>query len=176
MLAVEQNYRAGRAFAGGYFAYGFTIIEIIVVVVILAVAAAVAIPLLSSAGSMRASSAANIVAADLEYAKSLAITKGQNYTVDFDESAESYQIQDSTGEAIRHPVKKGFGYVMDFSQDNRLSRVDIVTVDFASSSEVTFDYLGSPNTGGYVSIGCDGSNMKVNVEPVTGFISIENVD
>jgi prepilin-type N-terminal cleavage/methylation domain-containing protein len=171
MLTAKQNNRARRAFS-----CGFTVIEIIVVVVILAIAAAVAIPLLGSADSMRVNSAANIVAADLEYAKSLAITKGQNYTVVFDASAESYRIEDSTGNVIGHPVKKGFDYVMDFSQDSRLSKVDIVTVNFASSSEVTFDYLGSPDNGGYVSIGCDGTSMKVNVEPVTGFISIEDVD
>ncbi|MBN2269206.1 MAG: prepilin-type N-terminal cleavage/methylation domain-containing protein, partial [Sedimentisphaerales bacterium] len=71
---------------------GFTIIEILIVVVILAIAAMTAIPMISSAGSVQVRSAANMIAADLEYAKSLAITKGQNFTVAFDASGDSYRI------------------------------------------------------------------------------------
>ena len=153
----------------------FTLIEIMVVVIILAIAAALAIPMLSSAGSMQMDSAANIIAADLEYAKSMAITMGQNFTVDFDEAAESYRIEDQDGSVIKHPVKKGFDYIVNFRDDSRLSRVDIVDVDFASVSEVTFDYLGSPDNGGFIRLGADGAGVKVNVEPVTGFISIEDI-
>lgn len=180
MMVAEKDNRAGQTFAGGASGYGFTLVEIIIVVVILAIAAALAIPMLGSAGSMRLSSAANVVAADLEYAKSLAITKGQNFSVAFNQDDESYQIEigDGSGTVIAHPVKKGFPYIVNFGQDSRFSGVDIVTVDFAPAdpAKVTFDYLGSPNAGGYVLIGCNGSNMKVNVEPVTGFVSIEDVD
>ncbi len=65
-------------FAAGRLRCGFTIIEILIVVVILAIAAMTAIPMMSSAGSVQVRSVANMIAADLEYAKSLAITKGQN--------------------------------------------------------------------------------------------------
>lgn len=154
----------------------FTVIEIMVVVIILAIAAALAIPMLGSAGSMQLDSAANIIAADLEYAKSMAIAMGQNFTVVFDETAESYRIEDLAG-VIKHPVKKGFDYIVSFRDDSRLARVDIVDVDFASVSEVTFDYLGSPDNGGFIhlGLGADGAGVKVNVEPVTGFISIEDI-
>src|SRR3972149_7751278 len=76
---------------------GFTIIEILIVVVILAIAAMTAIPMMSSAGSVQVRSVSNMIAADLEYAKSLAITKGQDFTVVFDTGGDSYRIEDQSG-------------------------------------------------------------------------------
>jgi prepilin-type N-terminal cleavage/methylation domain-containing protein len=155
--------------------YGFTLIEIIIVVVILAIAAMTALPMLSSASSVQIRSAANLIAADLEYAKSMAISRGQDYYVRFNESANSYQIEDHTGTVIQHPVKKGFNYVMDFSNDRRLGRVDITNVTFTpdgSFNKVKFDCLGSPDTGGTITLNAEGTTATITVEPVTGYISI----
>jgi len=152
---------------------GFTVIEIMVVVIILSIAAALAIPMLSSAGSVQLDSAADMIAGDLEYAKSVAIAKGQNHSVVFDKTTESYRIEDSSGSVVRDPVKKGFDYVVSFENDSRLNKVDIVDVDFDSTNKITFDYLGSCDNGGFVRLGADGASIKVNVEAVTGFISIE---
>ena len=162
----------------------FTMVEIIIVVVIIAIAAMVAIPLMTSAASMQIRSAANMIAADLEYAKSMAISRQKRYAVVFNESTESYQIEDPNG-IIDHPVKKGFPYAIDFRNDGRLSKVDIVEVDFDpdSSHTITFDYLGSPYSGsgalnplnsGVISLQAGGTTTTITVEPVTGFISIED--
>jgi type II secretion system protein H len=160
---------------------GFTLIEILIVVVIIAIAAMVVVPLASSAASMQIRSAANMIAADLEYAKSMAISRGQNFSVVFDKTEESYRIKNQDGEVIAHPVKKGFDYVVDFRNESRLDKVDIVDVDFDATSEVKFDYLGSPYNGGnsplnsgVISLQAGGSTVTVNVEPVTGFISVED--
>ena len=149
---------------------GFTVIEIIVVIVIMAIAAVCAIPLMSSAGSTQIRSAANVVASDLEYAKSMAIAQQKEYTVIFDTSNESYEIQDPDG-VIDHPVKKGFQYIMNFSTDSRLNRVGIDSVTFSGNS-VTFDSLGIPDNGGNVVLGATDATATVSVEDVTGFISI----
>ena len=153
---------------------GFTMVEIIIVAVIIAIAAMMVIPMMSSAGSMQIRSAANMIAADLEYAKSMAISRQKIYTVVFDESAESYQIEDPNG-IIKHPVKKGFDYIVNFRNDSRLNKVDIAAVNFSgtNTNEVKFNYLGSPiNGGGTVSLSAGDFTMTVRVEPVTGFISI----
>jgi len=150
---------------------GFTVIEILIVVVIIAIAAAMAIPMMSSAGSGQVRSAANMVAADLEYAKSMAISRGQNFSVVFDESTESYSVKDQDG-VIAHPVKKGFDYVIDFRSDSRLDKVDIKEVDFNSEEAVEFNYLGSPVNGGIIRLQADGTTVTIIVEAVTGFISI----
>ena len=163
---------------------GFTMIEIIIVAVIITIAAMVAIPLMTSAASMQIRSAANMIAADLEYAKSMAISRQKMYAVVFDKSTESYQIEDPNG-VIEHPVKKGFKYIVNFSGDSRLSKVDIVDVVFDpdSSNAITFDYLGSPYSGagttnplnkGEISLQAGGTATTITVEPVTGFISIED--
>ncbi|MBC8218789.1 MAG: prepilin-type N-terminal cleavage/methylation domain-containing protein [Planctomycetes bacterium] len=152
---------------------GFTVIEILIVVVILAIAAMTAIPMISSAGSIQVRSAGNMIAADLEYAKSLAITKGQRFSVVFDTSAESYSIEDQDGTTIAHPVKKGFDYVMDL-QDEGLDKVDITGANFSGASHVEFDYLGSPDDGGAVTVQGGGITVTISVEPVTGYITVTN--
>lgn len=158
---------------------GFTVIEILIVVVIIAIVAMIAVPMMSSAAAMQIRSAANMIAADLEYAKSMAISRGQYFSVVFDKTTESYRIENQAGDAIPHPVKKGFDYVVDFQNDGRLNRVDIVDADFDATSEIKFDYLGSPYNSdgdplnsGVISLQAGGLTRTITVEPVTGYISI----
>ncbi len=160
---------------------GFTIIEILIVVVLIGIAAMIAVPMMSSAASMQIRSAANMIAADLEYTKSMAISRGQNFSVVFDKNAESYQLEDQDGTVIAHPVKKGFDYTISFQSDNRLNRVLITDAVFEpdSSQTITFDYLGSPYSAtsnplnsGIITLQAGGITKKVHVEPVTGYISI----
>lgn len=165
---VEEDTRHGlRGISSG-----FTIIEIIIVVVILAIAALAAVPMMSSAASLQIRSAANMIAADLEYAKSMAISRGKNFSVVFDENTDSYRIEDQDG-VISHPVKKGFNYEIDFRNDGRLSKVDITNANFNTVQTVTFDCLGSPLYGGTVTLQADGNTKTITVEPITGFISIQ---
>ncbi|MFX0199633.1 MAG: GspH/FimT family protein [Candidatus Hodarchaeota archaeon] len=152
---------------------GFTIIEIVIVVIIIAIAALVAVPMMSSAASLQIRSAANMIAADLEYAKSMAISRGQKYSVVFDKDADSYKIVDPLGNVIQHPIKKGFTYVIDFQKESKLNRVDIFTAVFDTDQTVVFDCLGSPDSDGSVILQADGQTKIIMVEPVTGFISIQ---
>ena len=171
-VGVKYQYRSERVMRIPSTDSGFTVIEILIFVVIIAIAAAMAIPMMSSAGSSQVRSAANMIAADLEYAKSMAISRGQNFSVVFDKSAENYSIEDQDGSVIAHPVKKGFDYVIDFRSDSRLDKVDIANVDFNSGESVEFDYLGSPDNGGVIDLQADETTVTIIVEAVTGFISI----
>jgi len=169
---------------------GFTLIELLIVIVILSIAAAIVVPMASSAASMQLRSAANMVAADLEYAKSLALGTGQRHSVVFDAANERYWIvggtQYAVTDAIGHPVKKGFPYVVDFANDPRLGQVEVVDTDFNGSgnSIVSFDSLGSPyqggttpaplNSEGVITLQAGGISRTVSVEPVTGFVSISD--
>jgi len=159
---------------------GFTVIEILIVVVIIGIAAMIVIPMASSGAGMQIRSAADMIAADLEYAKSRAISRGQNFSVVFDVTTESYRIEDQAGTVISHPVKKGFDYIIDLGRQG-LDKVNIVAVNFDSTSGVTFDYLGSPynNSGGPLNSGtitlqAGTTTATVSVEPVTGFVSVGN--
>lgn len=154
---------------------GFTLIELLIVIVILAISAAIAVPMMSSAASMQMRAAGGIVAADLEYAKSMAISRGQNHSVVFDPTNERYEIQNQSGAVIKHPVtQKENGYVVDFTTDGRLDRVKIDSTTF-TDHKVTFDPLGSPvglAAQGVVTLTAGDFTRTVTVEPVTGFISV----
>ncbi|MHC4221198.1 MAG: prepilin-type N-terminal cleavage/methylation domain-containing protein [Planctomycetota bacterium] len=162
-------------------ACAFTLVEIMVVVIILGIAAAIVVPMAGSASGMQLSSAATKIAADMEYAKSIAISRQQNYSVIFDAANDSYEIR-VTGEAdpIEHPVKRGFDYAVDFQEESNLDQVGIFSAVFGSTSEIIFDYLGSPKDGsgndlsaeGVITLKADGSTKTVSVEPVTGFMTI----
>ena len=167
-------------------AKGFTMVELIVVVVILAIAAVIAVPMVSSAGDMQIKAAANLIYSDLDYARNMAISRQRNHAVVFNIAAESYEIQVEnplgTWTVIDHRHKAGSPYSISFANDSRLNRVDIASVLFNAESSVTFDYLGCPHAGvgtgnhlnsGAVTLDAQGFTMTVNVEPVTGYISIQ---
>ena len=120
-----------------------------------------------------------MIAADLEYAKSMAISRGQKHAVVFNATGETYQLQDQIGTVLTHPVKRGFNYVVDFSMDSRLDQVDLSSVSFDTRSTVKFDPLGSPFNGddnplnsGSVEVSVGFVSRTISVEPVTGIISV----
>ncbi len=163
-------------------AFGFTLIEVIVVVVILAIVALMAVPMFGSAADIQLKAAANMIAADLEYAKSMAISRQQNYSVVFNSTTESYEVCDKDGVVISHPINPG-DLVVAFPSDSRLNQVVIASADFDPGSEetITFDYLGSPYSGslpgtplisGTVSLEADSFTMTITVEPITGYVTI----
>lgn len=152
----------------------FTLVEVIIVLMIIGIIAAAAIPLYTSAAPIQLRTAADMVASDLEYAKSMAISTGANHSVIFNAASESYRIVGSGGQVISHPVHIGTDYIVNFANDSRLNKVDIENVfGSTTTSTVTFDNVGSPSNNGYIVLGAGGHTLKVKVEPVTGYVSIE---
>ncbi len=161
---------------------GFTLIEIVVVLVILAITALLAVPVFGTAADMQVRSAADKIAADLDYAKGLAVTRQKPYTLVFFPSEEKYQVQDAAGAEIKHPLYSGKDFVVEFALDRRLKKVNLVSTTF-SGDAVTFDYLGTPYSGtntanrlneaGWITIQADSFVLYVKIEPVTGYISVE---
>ncbi|MCE5186318.1 MAG: prepilin-type N-terminal cleavage/methylation domain-containing protein [Planctomycetaceae bacterium] len=163
---------------------GFTLIELIVVIVILSIAALVAVPMMSSAADMQVRSAANRIAADMDYAKNLAMTHQKAYTLVFNPSAESYDLRETATDAvISDPMRTSESYAINFTADSRLSQVDIVSADFDSdvSNAVTFNYVGCPYRGkgltdalavGRITLRADNFTLYVDIEPVTGYVTI----
>ncbi len=175
-------------------AYGrapaFTLIEIIVTMVILAVVALIAVPMMSGAATMQVRGAANRLAADIEYAKNMAITHQRPFRVVFDNSAANtngYEVRDGSG-VITHPVSRQ-NFVVAFAGERSVSRVRIPStgVSIAPSSSdnaITFDYLGTPYSGLNTVDSLNGSaqitlsdttgntSLNVVVEPMTGYVTI----
>jgi prepilin-type N-terminal cleavage/methylation domain-containing protein len=161
----------------------FTLIEILVTVAILAIAALIAVPMMGSAADIQVRSAANRLAADLEYAKNMAITYQRPFTVVFDTSAgntNGYQILNES-DVIKHPVS-GQKFDVRFAKERNLSRVKITGLTLepgTSPTTVTFDYMGTPKIGedslnkGQITLTADGFSLVVNIEPLTGYVTIE---
>jgi prepilin-type N-terminal cleavage/methylation domain-containing protein len=166
---------------------GFTLVELIIVVFILAIAALVAVPMFSSAADIQVRATANRIAADLDYARGLAITRQKNYAVVFDRAAESYDIRDTlTDTVITNPFDNR-PFAVNLAADSRVGSVNIVSTNVTDDA-IAFDYLGTPyvgnavpvsgsqlNTPGTITLRSrDGSfTLGVKVEPMTGYVTIE---
>ena len=158
----------------------FTLLEVIIVLIIIGIVAGIAVPIYTSAASIQLKTAADVVASDLEYAKNMAISTGKSYSVVFDTRAESYSIEDSGGQVISHPVHIGASYIVNFKRDSRLNQVDIASTTFGAANTIKFDNIGAPSYGtgnvsgnNFVQLRAGGNTMKVKIESVTGYISIE---
>ncbi|HDS83954.1 MAG TPA: prepilin-type N-terminal cleavage/methylation domain-containing protein [Phycisphaerales bacterium] len=162
----------------------FTLIEIIITVAILAIVALIAVPMMSGAADMQVRSAANRLAADLEYAKNMAITHQRPFTVVFDDSTNTngYKILNSTEDPIKNPIS-GRDFEVRFSNDRSLKRVQISNLDLQpgnSPDSVTFNYMGTPLIDsaelnkGEITLTADGFSLIVKIEPLTGYVTIES--
>jgi len=153
--------------------FGFTLVEILVVLVILAIAAAIIVANTTGTEDVRASSAAKMIAMDLEYAQSMAITHQDPVTVTFDPDAESYSLTNASG-ALTHPTSKS-EYATDFTTLDGLENVDIVSASFGGGQAVVFDELGTPDNGGSVTVQVGAHAYQISVSAATGKVTVNRL-
>jgi len=150
-----------------------------VVIVILAILAAVVVPAAVSTSDMQASAAARMVASDLQYAQNTAITVQKPIIVSFDPEAESHQLAQGSGvypyerQLLNHPITKS-AHVVDFATQRGFGRVNIVSADFGGDAEVIFDELGTPDTGGRLTVQAGSHVFYVDVASVTGKVAVRS--
>jgi prepilin-type N-terminal cleavage/methylation domain-containing protein len=151
---------------------GFSLVELIVVIMILAIVAAVVVPLASSGQDAAATSAARLVAADLQYAQNLAITFQKPITMTFDTAGNSYTLSDASG-PLMHPIRKA-DYVVDLNTEAGMEKVEIVSASFGGAPAVTFDELGAPDNSGSVDLQAKDFSYEVSLSAVTGKVTVKN--
>ncbi len=149
---------------------GYTLAEILVVVMILSIAAAMVIPNVISTTDMQAVGAARIIAADLQYAQSVAISTQIPVTVQFDPAGESYSLSNASGLLI-HPMNKT-GYTIRFSSLNGYDRLDMTSASFGGTTSVTFDEMGSADSSGTVVVQAGAHIYRIAVAPATGKVTV----
>lgn len=79
---------------------GFSLIELLLVISIMAIVAGLVLPSASPATHDQLLSAARIIASDMAYARSLAVTDASSYRVTFDTEKNRYTLSSSEGRAL----------------------------------------------------------------------------
>ncbi len=154
----------------GSYRAGFSLIELIVVIVILAITAVAVVPHVVRGADMQATSAARMLATDLQYAQDHAITMQRPVTVDFDTFANTYTLSNASG-PLDHPITKT-AYEVDFSAQSGFDQVELVSASFGEASAVTFDEMGSPESGGGIVVGAGDYTYRVKVAAATGNVTV----
>jgi len=145
---------------------GFTLIELIAVMVILATLGAVALPRFAH-NDATVPAQADQLGRVIRHAQAMAMSQGQAFTVDI-QSAATYAITDGT---TATPVRDSAG------EEQAYTLINSVTL---AGANVEFDSLGRPLNGAALAdaaqswtlTGAGGNTANVNIQPVTGFVSV----
>jgi prepilin-type N-terminal cleavage/methylation domain-containing protein len=159
----------------------FTLVELLVVVLIMAIAGAMIIPMMTGTGEMQALSAARMIATDIQYAQSYAITNQLDVTVQFNPGIDKYELsrypKTGANDTLHHPMT-GKDYIVDFHTQDGFDRLDLGSASFDvgngnnDPNSVVFDELGSPSGGGSVTVLGGSQTYRIDVTSVTGTVSV----
>lgn len=155
-------------------------IELVMVILIISVLSIVIIANINSTTSQAKIEAARWkLKGDLSYAQSLAVTQQVAHGVIFYPAQDSYSLyRQNTGNIINNPLT-GSAFSVNFSVDNYLNGVDLVSTSFGSptTNQVEFDSLGIPSDSvnplaadGNIVLSSYGTNITINVTKNTGKI------
>lgn len=135
-------------------------------VAVIGVIGAIAVPRYSGAvNSHRASAAARRIVADLEYARTTAVSMSASQSVVFEPAINRYRLP---GVAAFDAVAAEYGVHLDTAP----YRVDLVSADFGSGQIVSFDGYGQPDLGGTVIVEAGGFRLTVDLDGDSGRATI----
>lgn len=148
----------------------FTLVEILVVVMVLLVVAAAAIPYVTGTTDTQVMSAARVLASDLQYAQSQAITTQAPVAVTFDTNQNSYTLSNASGPLV-HPITKNT-YTVSYASTSGMQGVVLASASFGGTAGVTYDELGSPSSAGTVKLQAGSYVYQIQVASATGKITV----
>jgi len=158
---------------------GFTLVEIIIVLIIMGIAVAVAIPRMSSGADFQVTSAARMVAVDLQYAQNHAIASQKKVRAVFDPAAGTARgnyklVYADTSVPIEHPINKG-PYEVSFTQMKEFGALKLLSAAFGpggANNYVEFDPIGAPDNSGSVVMQAGTVTYTVTVAAITGKVTV----
>lgn len=172
---------------------GFTLIEALIVVLLVGIIAMVGLPLMNSAlTEARLNAVATEIVAAIEFAQLSSVSTARPCRVTLDVVAETLTVEQlvfttsfmgtelSLPEAsvettafqiMAYPPNRSQGYVVDFSDPNRLATIDIVSVNFSGLDNVEFDRLGAPSNGGTITVETGGMQALLTVDSLSGKVT-----
>lgn len=163
----------------------------LVVIAMLGILAGLAIPYFQSTAVEQLQSGAEIVVADIDYARNLAIAHGSEYRLSFEPKSNRYQLTHSGGNPLLHTLPASpFKAPTDTSttQTTRLDHLPIGGVQLLGAklansevTEVRFTSLGSTTYSAdtliWLTAGQGDSRryVAVRIAPVTGIATVDAV-
>ena len=175
---------------------GLTLVEILITVAILGILAAAIIPQFGATAPDQVRGAAQIVAADMEYARSLAISNSSTYLITFSESRNSYtlthsgtntSLDDLPDNPFRRPSddpKSLIVLLSDFPHVGSSVTIAAIVTDEPAPQAVTsieFDTLGQTSRKQPTLIwlsskaGAEEIYLPIEINPVTGMTTIGEI-
>jgi prepilin-type N-terminal cleavage/methylation domain-containing protein len=176
---------------------GFTLVELLIIIAILGVLVLAGQPMLfSTLTHASLSPAAMEVRTALEFAQLRSITTGMRCRVTFDIGADTLIVEqrghpidftDTTLvevtraavgpqilQIVRHPLRPGAVYRIDFRNEARFHGVDITGAAFGPNSWVGFDRFGVPTDGGTVTLQQGQRQILITLNAVTGRVTVSD--
>ncbi len=172
---------------------GFTLAELLIVVLVLGIIATVALPLMATVLiEARLNAAASEVVTAIEYAQLTALSTRRACRVTIDATADTLlleqvqhdasllgieaQLAETAVEALStvrvpHPMLPFEDYEVDFTNPSRFSGVDIVSATFGGGNFLEFQALGTPSSGGSVTMTAGDFQTVLTVDGLSGKVT-----
>lgn len=157
-------------------------IELVMVIVLLGIIAVTSFVVIRSYQTHHLYAAAERIAADLRYAKNLALTTTKWHGASFNLLTDTYQLYETDGATdtvIEKPEDPAEGFVVDLANEYR--GVGISSVNIDGGNKVEFSPLGIPYTDrngsaiastATITLSSGGSSVRVQIAPQSGRIYI----
>ncbi len=142
-------------------------LELLTVMTIMVLVAAVAAPRFTQSGlDYRLNSAARRVLADLGQAQAAARAASTPRTITFDEAGCSYSMA-----ALRLLDGTANGYAVSLASEP--FRIEVMSVDFAGTKNLTFDGFGQPASSGTITLTLRGLTRTITIAAGSGTLAID---
>jgi prepilin-type N-terminal cleavage/methylation domain-containing protein len=170
-----------------------TLIELLLTIAVLGILAAILVPQLSGDLPERLNAGAQVVSADLDYARSLAVANNSSYRLTFDAPSNSYYLQHSGANALLNTLPRSPFRQNDDPAERQTTKLSLLPLpepgvrlvgvvliqgSLQATSSLEFTPLGGTTSTSptVIWLTCSGGTLarfiSVQVDPVTGLVTI----